>query len=95
MRYWYPDCLNLIHQQVGTETFTLAQVRPALEEALPEGCVVNGSVMKEFCADKFLVQLDGDLHLKGSHFVHRYQLTPKGQQYLMRRMGAVAVAAAC
>lgn len=82
MRFWYIDCLAVIFREVGTAGFTLAEVRPMLEPLYS----VNGSVLKEICQAGFLeVVRGGDVRARGSHYIHRYRVTCRGQQALMRR----------
>lgn len=82
MRFWYIDCLVVIFREVGTSPFTLAEVRPTLEPLYS----VNGSVLKEICQAGFLeVVRGGDVRAHGSKYIHRYRVTSRGQQALMRR----------
>jgi hypothetical protein len=95
MRLWYFDCLAVIHGQVRTAPFTLSAVRPVLDARLEPGQKVNGSVLKELCQSGYMQHLRGqDLHVKGTHYVHQYRITDKGETAAARRAGAVATAAA-
>jgi hypothetical protein len=90
MRHWYLDSLAVIHREVGTSPFTLSAVRPALKAG---GFAVNGSVLMEMCENGYMV-VGEDLHVRGTHYVHQYRISRRGEEAAARR-AAVPVAATC